>query len=64
MTTTSLEIHEADGALEMHHMAMSTHLYFATVLVQKDLMLSTANIHGNRDPGLCKDASIETTGVL
>lgn len=44
--------------------ATSTYLYFAPALVQKDLMLCAANIHGNSNPGLCKDASIETTGDL
>lgn len=44
--------------------ATSTYLYFAPALVQKDLMLSTANIHGNSSPGLSKDATLETTGDL
>ena len=50
--TPTLEIHQADGALEMHQVAVGTYLFIAPAFVQKDLILSIANISLQQGPRL------------
>lgn len=38
----NLEIHQADGSLKMHQVAMGTYLYILPGFVQKEMMFATA----------------------